>query len=391
MHHLQFERQREYSVVLRRQLLDPPCPALAQAIAGRRAFVVTTPTVHRHYGPALRRSCEAWGVDHTVAVLPLDERTKTMDSVLEVCELARAAGIGRRDLLVAFGGGVATDVVTMAAGLFRRGVPCLRLPTTLTGQIDAGIGVKSAVNAHGVKSALGCFDPPEAVFSDPGWLTTLPRRALRSGFAEIVKIAAVRDADLLDLVLRHGPQLVASRFADPATVVEPLLGRSIDLMLDELRDNPYEDCLERVVDFGHTFSPALEIASHHQLTHGEAVAIDMALSTSIARRLGLLSDADADVVLAALRSVGLPTGSPFVTAQLLGAAADEAVAHRGGALNLVLLGGLGRPTFLRRREELSESLLRSIVRDMDAPGPLNEAAFSAAGARPATDGAVGAA
>jgi 3-dehydroquinate synthase len=247
------------------------------------------------------------------------------------------------------------------------------------------------VNAHGVKSALGCFDPPEAVLSDPGWLTTLPRRALRSGFAEIIKIAAVRDADLLDLVLGHGPELVASGFAEPAAVVEPMLGRSIDLMLDELRDNPNEECLERVVDFGHTFSPALEIASRHQLTHGEAVAIDIALSGSIARRLGLLSETDADAVLAALRSVGLPTRSPLVTTQLLAAAADEAVAHRGGALNLVLLGGVGRPTFLRRREDLPDSLLRSIVSDLDAAEPVDGTALSAAGACPTADGAVGAA
>jgi len=387
MHHLQCGRQRGFAVVLRRQLLDPACPSLAEAIGGRRAFVVTTPTVDRVYGPALRRACEAWGVDHAVAVLPLDERTKTMDSVLEVCALARANGIGRRDLIVAFGGGVATDVVTMAASLYRRGVPCLRLPTTLTGQIDAGIGVKSAVNAHGAKSALGCFDPPEAVISDPGWLTSLPRRALRSGFAEIIKIAAVRDADLLDLVLRHGPALVASGFAEPAAVVEPMLGRSIDLMLDELRVNPYEDDLERVVDFGHTFSPALEIASHHQLTHGEAVAIDIALSTSVARHLGLLAGADADVVLTALRSMGLPTGSPLVTPRLLAAAADEAVAHRGGALNLVLLRGLGRPVFLRSREELSERLLRAVVRDLDRPAPVDLGTLSTAGARPSPDGA----
>jgi 3-dehydroquinate synthase len=213
------------------------------------------------------------------------------------------------------------------------------------------------------------------VISDPSWLTTLPRRALRSGFAEIVKIAAVRDADLLDLVLRHGPALVASGFADPVAVVEPMLGRSIDLMLDELRANPYEDDLERVVDFGHTFSPALEIASHHQLTHGEAVGIDIALSTSIARHLGMLSADDAGAVVAALRSVGLPTRSPLVTPHLLAAAADEAVAHRGGALNLVLLRGLGRPAFLRRREELPDTLLRAAVHDLDASEPVDASAL----------------
>lgn len=363
------ERRQRYRVVLEHGLLDSGRTELAEAIGPRSVLVITTPTVFRHHGRALLQSLQSWGIDAAVEVLPLSERTKTMDSVLEVCRFARLHGIGRRDVIVGFGGGVTTDVTSMAASLFRRGVPCVRLPTSLIGQVDAGVGLKSAVNDCEMKSALGCFEPPEAVLSDPSWLRTLAPRALRSGFAEIIKIAVVRDAALLGLVRADGPALVSSAFAAPVDAAEAMLRRSVELMLHELHGNPFERDLERVVDFGHTFSPALETSSEHRLTHGEAVAVDMALSTRIATRLGVLGGDDGEVIIDALRIVGLPTSSPYATPELLARAADEAVAHRGGSMNLVLPDGIGHASFLSDRVDLSDALLRSVAGESIPAGP----------------------
>jgi 3-dehydroquinate synthase len=357
MTELHCERAFGFRICLERGVLDPASPALARAIGDRRALIVTTPTVAMHYGTAFRRACAAAGVDVALAVRSLDEQHKTMDAVMGVAALARSVGIGRRDVLIGFGGGVTTDVVSLAASLYRRGVACIRMPTSLVGQVDAGIGLKSAVNAGGVKSALGRFDPPELVLEDPTWLTTLPARATRSGFAEIVKIAMVRDAALFELVELVGCSLVASQFTKPEAVVLPLLERSIELMVTELRQNPFEECLERLVDFGHTFSPALEIESAHVLTHGEAVAIDMAISTEIAVILGHVTSAEADRIVAVLHALGLPTTTAWATTPLLAAAADAAVAHRGGALNLVVPTGIGTAGFVRERDEIGSDLL----------------------------------
>ncbi len=277
-----------YPVRLCVDLLSSRSTVLAEVTSDRRTMIVTTPTVARLYGEWLQALVK--GKDAvSVLVMEVTEATKTLAQVEAVCQQALAHGITRRGLLVAIGGGVCSDVVTLAASLIRRGVGYIRVPTTLIGQIDAGIGLKGAVNFAGKKSFLGCFHPPEQVLIDPAFLRSLPRRFLVSGMAESIKMAVGRDAALFELLELHAPELVASGFSCPGAKGHELLQRSIWSMLDELRQNPYEDqTYERLVDFGHTFSPAIEAALGFEIDHGEAVAIDIALSATLAHVLGLM-------------------------------------------------------------------------------------------------------
>src|SRR5438874_12354437 len=211
--------------------------------------------------------------------------------------------LNRRVLLIAFGGGVCSDIVTLSASLIRRGIAHLRVPTTLIGQIDAGIGLKGAVNFRGKKSFVGCFHPPEQVLIDPRFLRSLPAKFLVSGLAEAIKMGIARDVPLFELLERHSLDLVSSGFEGPGAEGRAVVQRSIWAMLDELRKNPYEDQgHERLVDFGHTFSPALEAAAGFAIPHGEAVAIDMALSATIAKTMGLLAPAASERMLQLMRT-----------------------------------------------------------------------------------------
>ena len=247
--------------------------------------------------------------------------------------------------VVALGGGVCSDVVTVAASLVRRGVDHIRIPTTLIGQIDAGIGIKGAVNMAGQKSLVGTFHPPARVFIDPRHLATLPLSRIRQGLAEILKMALIRDAELFDLVEAHAERLLATRFQEPAAA-RSIISRSISLMVEELARNPFEDqTFERLVDMGHTFSPQLEARSGFRLSHGEAVAVDMALSCVIAVELGMMAMHAARRFIALLGRIGLPVNSHLLTAQLCRDAAAAATAHRGGHLNLVLPRAIGLATF----------------------------------------------
>ena len=201
----------------RERLFGVPAAArkmLVDRLRGRRILLVTTSTVWTLHGgePVASLASEA-GADLDVLVEPFDEASKTMASVMCICERAQAHELGRRDLLVAFGGGVCCDLVGMAASLYRRGIDYVCLPTTLVGQIDAGIGIKQAVNFAGQKSRLGSFHPPVAVFSDPRWLATLSRDAIRSGLAEIVKVAVMRNARLFDWLSGPEPPLSTAPFS----------------------------------------------------------------------------------------------------------------------------------------------------------------------------------
>src|ERR1051325_9814636 len=189
------DRRAGYEIRIARGAFRAGAAALADHPG--RALLVTTPTVASLYGALVsnRLRGEGWKLD--MLVLPLSENGKRIEAALEICREAAARGLGRDDCLIGLGGGVCTDLVTMAASLLRRGIPHIRIPTTLMGQVDAAIGIKGAVNFTG-KNSLGCFHPPRTVIVDPDFLRSLPWPEIRSGLAEIVKIATVRDAGLFD-------------------------------------------------------------------------------------------------------------------------------------------------------------------------------------------------
>jgi 3-dehydroquinate synthase len=350
-------------VVFLEGLLGPSVRFLAERLGGRRALLVTTPTVARLYGRELVAQLGARGADLSVLELACTEQGKCVDLVSRVCREALERGLDRRGVLVGMGGGVCTDVVTVAASWIRRGIAHLRIPTTLIGQIDAGIGIKGAVNFCGKKSYLGSFYPPEAVLIDQRFLHSLPPAHLRHGLAEMLKIALVRDATLFDLVEAHAASFLAGGFAEPRTEARQALWRAVEGMLRELGANAYENrSYQRLVDFGHTFSPSLEAASRFTLPHGEAVAVDMALSAMLAADCGLLDAAVCRRILAAVRSAGLPVYTAHLTPRLCREALGEAALHRGGVPNLVLPVAIGSATFVERPTDLPHAALARAIR-----------------------------
>ncbi len=210
MHRMHCETSHQYDVLVTQGLLSPANPLLSDTLGVRRALVVTDPTVDELYGAELRADLD----DPQVLVLDLDEQSKTMDAVLAVCRSAQQQGLGRRDLLIAVGGGIVCDVVSVAASLIRRGIPYVCVPTTLVGDVDAGIGLKGGVNFGATKNYLGSFTPPSRVLVDPTFLRTAPGPpSCAAGFAEVLKMAIVCDAELFHLVGsgRAGPGRVRLR------------------------------------------------------------------------------------------------------------------------------------------------------------------------------------
>lgn len=362
IHTMRCTSRRSYDVQIAHRVLDPDNDALARRIAGRRALVVITPSVARHYGADLRAYLARHALDADVVTLECSEDHKSLRLVARLCHEAQLRGLDRKGVLVGLGGGVCTDVVSVAASAIRRGIGCIRVPTTLIGQIDAGIGVKGAVNFAGKKSYFGCFYPPEAVLIDPGFLATLPQAFLRFGLAEIIKMALVRDRELFEIVEAHHATLLRTGFAEPREQRERVIWLSAKRMLEELQTNPYEDqTYQRLVDLGHTFSPLLEAACDFAMHHGQAVAIDLALTVTLAEALGLMPGADRDRVVRLLRATGLPTTSRLLTPELCREALREAARHRGSALNLVLPVEIGKASFLERLEDLPPEALDAAV------------------------------
>jgi len=356
--------RRTHRVRLVRDVFAPGNPLLRESIGPRPALVVTSPSVDRLHGQRIRAYFDDASRPSEIHFMVLDrtESSKSFDAVLDVCEHATAAGLRRTSPIVAVGGGVCSDICGLAAALHRRGIPHINVPTTLIGLVDAGIGTKNAVNHGGRKSALGSFHPPEHSLLDLTFLATLPRRHLVNGMAEIAKLAVVRDARLFRLLREQGRRLVDAGFGLPAHA-EEVVGRAVHGMLDELSRNLYEiGDLRRGVDFGHTFSPYIEVASGHAVLHGEAVAMDIALSAELGRELGLLSGDDRDAIVGLLRDLGLALTWPGLSVDALWASLTSIVQHRDDALHLVVPTAVGRCAFLRQDAISPRLLLRCVER-----------------------------
>jgi 3-dehydroquinate synthase len=296
------------------------------------------------------------------------EREKNREQVERILKEAIRVNLRRDGIIMAVGGGVTLDVAGFAASIFRRGIHYLRVPTSLIGLVDVGVGIKQGINAAGKKNSIGTYYPPLASINDITFLSTLPRRHLACGLAEIIKIAIVRDEGLFSLLERHALELLDCRFQGHAAAREVML-RAEQLMMQELQPNLFEQTTRRLVDFGHTFSPLIESATGYSMRHGEAVAIDMLLSTRIAVLRGLCPENVQDRIAWLLRIVGLPPAAPACGPELLLEAIENARAHRG-CLNLVVPRGIGDADFLQdvSRRELEEALQFATGRQVQRAG-----------------------
>ena len=369
-------REVSYSVLHTAQpVFDRDEPALAEMAEASPVLFIADAAVAQIYGEKWRDYAVARGLDVAgELVLPISEALKVWEQVDGMCSYAARCGLPRNGLIVAIGGGVLLDAAGLAAAVFRRGIGYIRIPTTLVGMIDVAVGIKQAVNAYGKKNLIGAFYPPVASINDYSFLQTLPAGELVCGMAEIIKMALIRDASLFEMIEKHGRELVFSRFGSPIGIGRKILLRSERLMMQELAPNLFEEEHARLVDFGHTFSPAIEVSSGYQIPHGQAVAIDMLLSVSIAVARGIANPDVFTRLLVLLRKLGLQVIPQLLPDRArLFAALNEARRHRGGCLNLVVIESPGRPQFL---QDVSRADIESACETLLAAAAHNEAAVN---------------
>ncbi|CAH2934287.1 MAG: 3-dehydroquinate synthase (EC [uncultured Paraburkholderia sp.] len=311
---------------------------------GGRRIVFVENEVFRFYSGAINRFfC---GEGSQIVVLNATEKSKNLQLVERTVEQMVQFGVNRRsEPVIAIGGGCLMDAVGFAASIYRRHVPYVRVPTTLLGIVDAGIGIKTGVNFGLHKNRIGSYCAPVATVLDTTFLATLPNRHIRNGLAEVLKMAIVSDATLFQLLESHASDLVEA-CAKSSPVSLKIIKRSIQRMLDALEPNLWEHDLYRTVDFGHTFSPVIEMLKVDCLLHGEAVAIDMCISTIIAARRHLIDIAAADRIIALTKRMGLPVINSDCTAANMQTALDDVVKHRDGLQRIPVPTAIGEATFL---------------------------------------------
>ena len=337
---------------------------VAQLCAGRRIILYIDDGIYHDLHVGARAYLLRHGIQFEIRCGKSGERQKTLEHALEIVDTARARRLDRKGLLVAVGGGALMDVVGFAASIYRRGIGYVRVPTTLLGLIDAAIGIKVGVNKGTDKNILGSFFRPHAVVSDPGLLATLPVRQMRSGMGEMVKMGIVgQDPELFVDVERFGTRIVRN---EEFPERQDIFLRAARSELELLQRDFCEGDLKRRVDFGHTFAHFFEGLTEYQLLHGEAVGIDILISSHVARERGLLQVELFRRIVSTIKTLGLPVYHDALTLEnLWPAAVDAAVRHKGGELIMVLPRAIGEVEFANRlaASELEAALqfLKSIA------------------------------
>ena len=228
----------------------------------RRVLVVTDSGVPQEYARTVAGACR----QARICTLPAGENSKNMDNYQRLLREMLALGMDRGDCVAAVGGGMAGDLAGFAAATYMRGVDFYNVPTTLLAQVDSSVGGKTAIDMDGVKNIVGAFHQPRAVLIDTDTLRSLPPRQVAAGLAESVKMAVTCDAALLALI---------ENSADLTADLPEIIARSLAIKARVVEQDPTEQGLRRVLNFGHTIGHAIESCAGGELLHGECVALGM--------------------------------------------------------------------------------------------------------------------
>ena len=308
-------------------LLGRAAAAMLDVFSPSRAHIVTDSTVAPLYLEALERQF-SFPVSHTV--IPAGEEYKRLATVETVYHDMLAAGMTRKDLVIALGGGVVGDITGFAAATFLRGLALCQIPTTLLAQVDSSVGGKTGVDLAEGKNLVGAFYQPRLVLIDPAVLVTLPDATFADGMAEVVKYGYIANKGILDLVA----------LPDYKARIGDIIYECVKIKRDVVAIDEHDTGLRMILNFGHTIGHAAEKLGHYTyLTHGRAVAIGMVAAMRLS---ALLGNQDLTAPLTKLlQHIGLPTALTYDREAIYTALLSDKKKF-GATVNFILVREAGR-------------------------------------------------
>ena len=349
---------RSYDILIGDGLIAAAGREIAARLPGVRAAIVSDENVAARHGAALAASLEAAGVGTTAIRIAAGEKSKSFTVLEEVVDAVLAARLERGDVVIALGGGVVGDLAGFVAGIVRRGMRFVQVPTSLLAQVDSSVGGKTGINSARGKNLVGVFQQPSLVLADTGVLDTLPEREFRAGYAEVAKYGLIDRPDFFAWLEANWREVFSGGPARTRAIAESCQAKADVVARDE-----FETGDRALLNLGHTFGHALEAATGYdgaRLVHGEGVAIGMALAHRFSSYLNLCPMDDALRVEAHLAAVGLPVAVSDIAGALPGPEAmldyiaqDKKVSR--GALTFILTRGIGK-SFVARDVAASEVL-----------------------------------
>jgi len=264
----------------------------------KKVVVVTNPTISKLHLDYLLSKLDI--EDLSVVTIPDGEQYKHMQTIEDILEHCFEHKLNRSSMLIAFGGGVIGDMTGFAASIYQRGIDFIQIPTTLLSQVDASVGGKTGVNNKFGKNLVGAFHQPRAVYIDPSFLTTLPKREFSAGVAEIVKMAVCFNKDFF--------QWLETNDLNDGDNIKIAIQKSVETKAWVVSQDEKEKGLRAALNYGHTFGHVIENETNYNTyLHGEAVGIGICMANDVSVKLGFMTQEESARVKTLLERYNIPT------------------------------------------------------------------------------------
>lgn len=311
-----------YEVKIGTGLLSSLGQEMAKVTKVGKAAIVSDSNVWPLYGKTVQESLENAGFSVIFYVFPAGESSKNGKTYLELMNFLAQNQVTRSDCLIALGGGVVGDLTGFAAATYLRGITYIQVPTTLLAAVDSSVGGKTAIDLESGKNLVGAFYQPKLVLCDTDALNTLPEEIFRDGCAEVIKYGILYDRQLFEHlqknVLNFDKQFVITR--------------CVELKRDVVAEDEYDTGSRMKLNLGHTIGHAVETNSNYDISHGQAVAIGMAIVSRAVRATAEIEEI--------LQQFGLPTKTDYTAQQLFDCALSDKK-RNGGTVNLIVPEAIG--------------------------------------------------
>ena len=341
-----------YDIYIDSEILSSAAAYISQIKSPCAVAVISNETVGPLYAQTLSSSLIAAGYRVLTYFIRDGEQYKTESTYLDIIHFLAENHITRTDLIIALGGGVVGDVTGFAAATYLRGVDYIQIPTTLLAMVDSSVGGKTAIDLPQGKNLLGAFCQPKMVLCDLSVLDTLPSPVFIDGCAEVIKYGMLYDTQLFAHLAEHGKNF------DRAYVIE----RCIALKADVVADDEFDTGSRQKLNLGHTIGHAIEKNSCYSISHGQAVAIGMAIITNAAAKAGACDMSVSRQLQTVLQMFGLPICTPCgvnYSSSALYASALSDKKRSGGTVNLIIPQAVGNCIIQKTEVSQLESIIES--------------------------------
>jgi len=296
---------KNYSVITGTRIIAHLGRCLKKLKIGNDAYIITNALIKAKFGKLIEAALRKENLTIKFNCVRDTEKSKSLETATHILNNLAFYDKKRSVFIVALGGGVIGDLSGFIASIYKRGIPYINIPTTLLAQIDSSIGGKTAVDLEAGKNLVGSFYQPRLVFSDISFLSSLDKRQIRAGLAEVIKYGIIGD----EALFRYLEKNYARVLAGDESTLESIVKRCSSLKAGIIQQDEYEaKGIRTILNFGHTIGHALEAAAHfNKYNHGEAIALGMLVASEISNLLGLITSDPVNRIERLLSAVGLPT------------------------------------------------------------------------------------